>query len=43
MSKIFSAFPAVKYALLFYRALVRDLEIFKADFDSYHTISGDAK
>ena len=44
---IVSVFPAVKYAPLYYRALendkIRALENCKADSDSHHLISDDAK
>ena len=44
---IVSVFPAVKYALLYYRALendkIRDSEICKGDSDSPHSTSDDAK
>lgn len=42
-----SVFPAIKHALLCYRALkidkIKTLEICKADFNSHHHISDDSK
>ena len=42
-----SVFPAVKYALLCYRALkidkIKTLEICKGEFNCHHHISDDAK